>query len=290
MRLIRAELLKIRRRQATWVLFGVLIAIMAVFFLLIGGPYFRALGIVEFPQTYGLIQQFAFAFGGLFGIVFAAAYVGADWNWGVVRNVVARGESRASYLLAKAAALGIVLAVALVIIFLVGILMALLMGPLSGVPVASPLRGDGLLDLAKWLVIGYPVLLQRALLGLFIAVLLRSQLPGAVLGIVLFLGESLLTTILTVATFTGGLFDPDNGGFGGFQPADPQWFQLLPISIGGNVFSALPGGGGVASEGGLQNLLIKPVPFEIALIGIAVYIVASLGLAIVAINRQEIAG
>src|SRR5688500_15434606 len=106
MRLVRAELLKARRRQATWVLLIVMLVIMAVIYL-IAGAAFQELEIIEFPGAYALIGQFAFGLGGLLALVYAAAFVGADWSWGVVRNVVARGESRSAYLLAKAIALAI---------------------------------------------------------------------------------------------------------------------------------------------------------------------------------------
>jgi ABC-type transport system involved in multi-copper enzyme maturation permease subunit len=289
MRLIRAELLKIRRRQATYVLFLVLVILMAVIYLLTGGAYDNPFtgGIIEFPGAYAVISQFAFAFGGLFAMVFAAAFVGVDWNWGVLRNVIARGESRANYLLAKAAALAIVLAIALVLVFLLGIALTYLQGAIYGVPVSSPLRGRGLMDLVDWLAFGYPVLLQRAAIGFVVAVLMRSQLAGAVVGIVLFLGESLVTFFLTIFTIGTRFANPDTV-FRGFEPAPPQWFQFLPISVGGNVLSQLPGGGGLLSEGGLQGLLIQPVPMVIALPAVFVYLAAALLVAIFALRRQEI--
>jgi hypothetical protein len=288
MRLVRAELLKARRRQATWVLLIVALVLMGVTFLLVGlGLQFNRL--LEFPQMYAIIGQFAFGLGGLFAVVYAAAFVGADWNWGVLRNVIARGESRAGYLLAKAAALAILLAIAALIVFALGMVMVYLTGLVYNVPVASPLRGRGLADLFDNLILGYPVLLQRAALGFAVAVILRSQLAGAVIGIALYVGEAILTTILTgitIAQNLGGLI-----GEGGFQPIGPEWYQYLPISIGGNVLNALPGGSvatGVAAGGGLEQLFLRPVPLELALPTVLVYMVAAVALGIFALQRQEI--
>lgn len=288
MRLIRAELLKARRRQATWVLLIVALVLMGVTFLLVGlGLQFTRL--LEFPQMYAIIGQFAFGLGGLFAVVYAAALVGADWNWGVLRNVVARGESRAGYLLAKAIALAVLLAVAALIVFAAGIVMVYLTGLIYNVPVASPLRGRGLQDLLDNMVLGYPVLLQRAALGFTVAVLLRSQLAGAVIGIALYVGEAILTSVLTGLTIAqnfGNLI-----GEGGFKPIGPEWYQFLPISIGGNVLNTLPGGSsaaGVAAGGGLEQLFLRPVPLELALAGVIVYLAASLAIGVVALNRQEI--
>src|SRR6188472_3009228 len=135
MNLVRAEILKMRRRTATYVILIVALVITALVYLAIG----RGLGgiqcqfdfggvdaagcIVEFPQAYALIGQFAFAVGGLLAIVYAAAIVGADWSWGVLRNIIARGESRARYLLAKAVGIAIVLAVGVLIVFFFAFLM-----------------------------------------------------------------------------------------------------------------------------------------------------------------------
>lgn len=288
MRLIRAELLKARRRQVTWVLLIVALVLMGVTFMLVGlGLQFTEL--LEFPSMYSIIGQFAFGLGGLFAVVYAAAFVGADWNWGVLRNVVARGESRAGYLLAKAIALAILLAIAALIIFALGIVMVYVIGFLYHVPVASPLRGRGLQDLADNLVLGYPVLLQRAALGFAVAVLLRSQLAGAVIGIALYVGEAILTTVLTgiaVAQQFGNLI-----GAGGFQPIGPEWFQFLPISVGGNVLNGLPGGSsaaGVAAGGGLEQIFLRSVPLDLALPSVLIYLAASIAIGVFALQRQEI--
>jgi hypothetical protein len=246
--------------------------------------------LLEFPAQYSTIGQFAFGLGGLLAVVFTAAFVGADWNWGVLRNVVARGESRANYLLAKGAAVAILLALATLIVFAVGIVMVYVTGFLFDIPVSSPLRGRGLQDLAENLALGYPVLIQRAALGFAVAVLLRSQLAGAVIGIALWVGESFLTTILTgitLASHFGGML-----GDSGFQPIGPEWYQYLPISIGGNILNVLPGNSVTASAvggGGLQGLLLKPVPLELAFPAVLVYLIAAILIAIVAVNRQEIA-
>jgi ABC-type transport system involved in multi-copper enzyme maturation permease subunit len=284
MRLIRGELLKIRRRSATYVVLVVALVLMGVIFL-IAGVGFKLTGLIEFPFAYTLISQFAFGLGGLLGVVYAAAFVGADWNWGVLRNVIARGESRAAYLLAKAAALAIVLAIATLIIFLVGIVMAYATGFIYGIPVASPLRGRGLQDLVENIVLGYPVLLERAALGIAVAVVLRSQLAGAVVGIVLFLGESVIKTLLIGLTLPGRF--GSGFGSGSFETPGPEWFQFLPVSVGDYVVGAAPGNA-VSLGGGIEQFLIKPVPLEQALPAVLIYLVLSLLIAIFALNRQEI--
>ena len=290
MTLIRAELLKIRRRRATYVTLAVALGLMVLFVYLTLRVQEVLSGVVQFPQAYGVIGEFTFGTGSILAMVFAAAFVGADWNWGVLRNVIARGESRVNYLLAKAAALAIVLAIFTVLMFVVGIIATYLSGMAQGITVASFLRGRGLQDLLEWFVLGYPVLLQRAALGVAVAVILRSQLAGAVVGVILYVGEAALTTFLTLATVFGrfgGTFDPDTPGLD-FTPAGPEWFQFLPISMGGNVLNAAPGGAGATSSGGVQDLFLRSVPLDLALTLVIVYGVIAIAAAALAFNRQEI--
>jgi hypothetical protein len=290
MRLIRAEILKARRRSATWVIFIVAGVLMTLTFLALGFG-FQESGIIEFPAAYAIMAQFAFGLGGLLGLVYAAAMTGADWNWGVVRNVIARGESRTRYLLAKGAGLAILLALAMLALFAIGIAMVYITGFFFNVPVGSPLRGDGLMDLLENLALGYPVLIQRAAIGFAVAVLLRSQLAGAVIGVVLFVGESIMSLILTGIAVATRFSQGGGGGLAGFEPIGPEWWQFLPISIGDYVISAAPGSSAFSSAaggGGLEGLLLKPVPLEIALPLVLLYMVIAVGIAVIAFLRQEI--
>src|SRR3954464_11252945 len=142
--LIRAELLKIRRRQATYVVLAVALFLMvAIFFVAGAAGAFAINGLIEFPGSYSFINQFCFGLGGLLAIVYAAAYVGADWNWGVVRNVVARGEGRERYLLAKFVSVAIVLALATVLRVAVCFVLLYLQALIYNVPVANPFRANG---------------------------------------------------------------------------------------------------------------------------------------------------
>jgi ABC-type transport system involved in multi-copper enzyme maturation permease subunit len=303
MRLIRAELLKARRRQATWVLLIVALALTGLIYFLIGraiGGVGCALGdillpgepstcVVEFPGAYALMDQFAFAtLGGVLAIVFAAAFTGADWNWGVLRNVIARGESRARYLLGKAAGIAIVLFIGAAAIFFFALLMTFLTAAANGISVSNPLRGNGLTDMFTNFFLGYLVVLERAALGFAVAVVLRSQLAGAVVGIVLYLGEGIVTTFLTVSAFGRSFGNGGDFGGSGLQVVGPEWFQFLPMRVGNEVLSAAPGVSGNVATGGVEGLFLRNVPIEQALPALLIYLFAALIISIVALNRQEI--
>ena len=138
-------------------------------------------------------------------MVYAAAFVGADWNWGVLRNVIARGESRSSYLLAKAAAIGDRAGhrvcssssrPAFVLIYVRSF-----DRPACPSAIRSARHGaDGPAPISSSS--ASASCFERAAIGFAVAVVLRSQLAGAVVGIVLFLGESVVTAILTVISMS----------------------------------------------------------------------------------------
>ena len=205
----------------------------------------------------------------------------------MLRNVIARGESRAGYLLAKAAALAIVIGVGMLIIFFFAIFMTYAVAFLNNIPVASPFRGGGLLDLVGNLFLGFLVLIERASIGFAVAVVLRSQLAGAVVGIVLYVGEGIVTTVLTIfsvaRSFGGG------GLQNGLQAIGPEWFQYLPISVGGQVLNSAPGGTATIGTGGVEQLFLKSVPIELALPALLIYLVVALAVGVIALQRQEIA-
>jgi ABC-type transport system involved in multi-copper enzyme maturation permease subunit len=286
-RLIGAELLKLRRRWASYVVLGVLVVLMALVYLLIGALSSRSDGpgdagvdlILRFPNAYAVVNQFVFGLGSLRAVAYAAAIGGADWTWGVLRVVVARGEGRSRYVIAKAAGIAVMLILGVLIAYGAGILFTFGAASLAGISPGSPLGSTGGDTLWKSLVLGTFVLLQRAAIGYAVAVLTRSQVAGVVVGIILFLGESILATILTVMSI-GRAFGGD-----GLTQRDTQWYQYLPFSIGDSVLSAAAS----SLPGDLSEALLRPVALEQALIVTGVYLVVALAIAALATERAEIA-
>ena len=287
MRLVAAELLKLQRRLATYVVLAVLLVIMALVYLAValtptGGVVDPVADVLRFPNAFSTIGQFVFGLGSVLAVAYAAAVAGADWSWGVVRNVVSRGESRILYILAKAAGLAIVFAIGVLIAFALGMLLVYLAAAVRGVSVGNPLSADSLDRLFDSLLFGYPVLLQRAAIGFAVAVVLKSQLAGVIVGIVLYIGEGILGAIMLAIAlagrFSGGSFD--------LEPIGPEWYQYLPFGIGDNVLLGINPTGSL--EGGLEGLLLRPVPFEQAIVGVLLYLLAALVLSSIALHRQEI--
>jgi ABC-type transport system involved in multi-copper enzyme maturation permease subunit len=285
MRLVAAEILKLRRRWATYVVLGVLVGLMTLIFLLVtispGGTL-----AIRFPAAYGFINEFVFGLGSLMAVVYAAAVAGADWSWGILGVVVARGESRTRYILAKAIGLGIVLAVGVLIAYGSGILLTLLGGAMSGTSVGDPFARGGTEDLLTSLGYGTLVLFERAAIGFAVALVLRSQMAGVIVGIVLYIGEAILTAIMTVITL-----GPSFGGevTGGFTPRGPEWFQYLPFTIGDSVIGAAVESP-TTTDPDLAQFLLRPVPIEQALLAVALYLVAAVAVGALWVRRAQLTG
>lgn len=286
MRLLGAELLALRKRAATYVVLGILLVVMTVIYVLAGavggGDTSGDFDVFRFPAAYGFIAQFVFGLGSLLAVAYAGAVAGGDWNWGIPRLVLSRGESRTGYVLTKAGALAVVLAVGVLISFGVGIVLTLLAATMSGTSFGDPIGGNGPRRLVEAIGLGLPVLLERAAIGFLVATLLRSQVAGIVVGIVLYIAEPFLTAIVLAVQlgtrFGGNPFNP--------EPIGPEWFQFLPFSVGNDVLSASNAIGPTGVD--LGDLLLRPVPLDVAFTGVMVYLVLAIALSVFVVRRSEI--
>ncbi len=282
-RMLSAELLKLRRRWASYIVLAVLVVLMGLVFLLVGfaGKGSSSAGlVVSFPGAYGLINQFVFGLGSLLAVAYAAAIGGADWNWGVIRVVIARGESRGGYILVKALAIAIVLLIGVLIAYLAGILFTFGGAALAGIPAGNPFESGSLGRLVRMIADGYVVLLERASIGFGVAVLLRSQLAGVVIGIVLQIGETILAGVLLALMISTRFGGP---GLRGLDNLGTQWFQFLPFNIGNSVLNS-----STSSPNDLASAVLQPVEINLALLVTAIYLVAALAVAVITTERAEI--
>jgi len=296
MRLVAAELLKMRRRQMSYVLPIVLVVVMAVVFLLIGSflaflfgrpcegvdcPSLSSLGSLPFNTVDSLAGDFVFGLGSLLVMIYVGAIVGGDYSWGVLRNAFSRGESRVNYLLAKAAAIAIGVGIAAAICLVLGALMVLAVGSELRADFGSPLSADALADSAKALALGTLVLFERAAIGLAVTVLLRSQIAGIVVGVILYIAEPFVAGI--AAAFSS------IGSFTNLGTTAPQvhWSQFLPFTIGSSVLAE-----GHASLQGLAagSGLTAVVPIQQSLPVLLLYGLIALAFACLVMRRQEIIG
>lgn len=285
--LIGAEILKLRHRWATYIVPLTGIVLMGLIFLLIGvtaqriGPDSgNALeATLGFPVAFRIIDTLVFVVGSFLAIAYAAAVAGADWSWGIMRVVIARGEGRIRYVLAKAIGFAIVLLIGVLIAYVFGILFTFMAGALGGFSVGNPITNGNAGELFQSIWRGSLVLLERCALGFAIAMVLRSQLAGVVAGIALAIVEPILTTILSGLSRLSS--DPFGGGI---RATGNEWFQYLPFNVGNSLFY---GGGSVSDPG---TLLLPPLPFEHALTATLAYTFIFIGMACLRTSRAEING
>ncbi len=149
MALLRIALLKLVRRPATWIVFAILAGLIALVFLSLGatagsmqsmGDEFQVRVLLDFPTAYTIVAGFVLAFGGLLGVAYGAAIIGADWAWGTIRAIVARGESRVRYTLVTFLAITLVIGVGITIASIIGIGSAIAGAEMAG------LGSDGATD------------------------------------------------------------------------------------------------------------------------------------------------
>jgi len=289
MRLIAAELLKMRRRTMTYVLLITLIAVMAFVFLIVGGlitSLFSQAGggfpgeVPEAPfnTVYAIAGDFVFGLGSLLVIIYTGGIVGGDYSWGVLRNAFSRGESRVAYALAKAVAIAFVVAIGATIAFVLGELMILLVAATAHFDFGNPVSATALTDLAKAIGLGLLVLFERAAIGFAVTVLLRSQVAGIVVGVVLYIAEPFISGIATALSAIGSL------GLGGETP-QVHWSQFLPFSIGSSVLAEAH-----ASLGSLSAAFTPVVPIAQSLPVLLLYGTIALVFACWVMRRQEIVG
>jgi hypothetical protein len=281
MRLLSGYLLALRKRAATYVVLGILLGFMLLAFVAIGltaSDSFVTSRVLRFPGAFDPLGQFAFGLGSLLAVAYAAAVGGGDWSWGIPRLILSRGESRVLYVLAQAAALAIVLVIGAIIVYAAGIVLTFVAGVLAGVSVGNPLAGNNLPRLLESFGFGLPVLLERAAIGFAVAIVLRSQVAGIIVGILLFVGETILRGILLALSF-GSRFGS------GQEPEDvlsgigPEWHQYLPFSIGDSVISRTDP----------TDVLMRPVPTEVALIVVLLYLLLALAASVLIVRRADIA-
>ncbi|HEX5690698.1 MAG TPA: ABC transporter permease subunit, partial [Roseiflexaceae bacterium] len=132
---------------------------------------------LSFPGVFGATLSHVNGVGGICAIVLAAGAMGSEYGWGTLRTQLARQPDRRRYLLAKVAALLLVLLSGMALGLLVGSALALAFGGALG-QIGAPSLGSIVL-LPLGMLCSLYVLLPYVLCTLACAILGRSVLAGA---------------------------------------------------------------------------------------------------------------
>ena len=199
-----AELIKLRKRPATWVLGGILLTVVALFgyvFNYIGLRQAASAGLnPEARQVFELglstknlistVAPLLAWLGGMVALILGARSAGSEYGWNTLKMVLTQKPGRAQVLGGKLLGLAAVLAVYVLAALVTGAVLGLLFGRLLDLPIGWPSAWDLLRGAAAaWL-----VMVALALLGYTFATLLRSTSLAVGLGLVyLLVIESLVS-------------------------------------------------------------------------------------------------
>lgn len=198
LRILDAELLKVRRRWIPYVLLAALIFLLGVQIFLAGylnwrmedDPTFRDAGLVTFALPWAIppfLSTIQFWGGILLGVL-AASVVATEYGWGTVRQALIRGQGRTHYLTAKLLALAILGAAGFVTAVIVAFVFSVIATRLAGQPITLEIAGgDGpsIGDIALMCGRAGYAMLPYGLLGFSLAVVGRSTTVG-VTGVLLY--------------------------------------------------------------------------------------------------------
>jgi ABC-type transport system involved in multi-copper enzyme maturation permease subunit len=180
---LRAELLVLRKRAATWILLGIWVALALVFAYAV--PYVTSLdrpgegppaALLPEELVGNLMGGFPF-FGGVLALVLGVLAAGGEYGFGTVKTLFTQGPGRLRVLGAKLLALGIALVPFVLTVFAAGAAVSWAIAASEGANVAWP---------SAWLVVrglaaGWLVLAVWAALGVLLGVVSRGT--GLAVGI-----------------------------------------------------------------------------------------------------------
>jgi len=284
-RLIGAELFKLRKRLMTRVLLFVLIGIIIILYLLLlavsnvtipahAGQQIEQ----EIQNLLGLPVAIPFAlsmlsfFGTVLSVILLASSMGNEYNWRTIRTMLICSESRFKLLGAKLISAAILILLGLLIGVIAGFIMSLITTAIGGYAFNFDfLTGSYIWDqfLQFWRT--FYVLLPYVLLGFLFSVVGRSAMPGIALGIGVFFLESIITTFMVLA-----------GGWVAKIPDYLLYFNFRSITSMAN----LPGQLGAGAAFG-NNMLQLPTPMH-AFITMGIYSVAFLIVAFYLFRKRDV--
>lgn len=268
MALLRISLLKLVRRPASWVVLLVLVGLIVLVNLALAASVGQVEGLGEelqvrlllaFPTAYTSIVGYILGFGGLLAVVYAAAVIGADWAWGTIRAIVARGESRVRYTLVTFLAIAIMLGIGVVLAFGIGAVSAIVSAEIAGIGSEGATDPDTLATLPELLARTWLGVTEQAAIGFAIAMLFRSQLAGIGAGLAVFFVEQFLILV----------------------PVVQDVLPYFPINVAGAVVAT-------SEEFGAGLTGYTPLDSDTAVVWAAGYLVIALAIATLSAWRAQI--
>ena len=261
MRLLRASVLKLGRRPATYRTLLVVAGLLAFIYLSIGlsaaamsDPSARASieVLLAPPDAYGGLASILLIFGGMAGAGYAWAVAASEWSWNTFRMALTRGESRVRYTVVLFLAIGLLVLAAWILLYLFGVGLTRVGATLGGVASGSLLDATNLGALTAIMVAGGWGVLMEVAVGFCVAFASRSPVAG-------------------IATVAGLYFIEQFAAL--VVPADV--LRFAPVTAAGSLVSA-------AGQTGLGAGLAGP------LVVTTVYLLVAIGAAAAVARRSQV--
>lgn len=269
MGLLRVTLMKLVKRPASWVVLAILLGLIVLVFLGLGASAgqsgdleadVQVRVVLSFPNAYSTLVGIILSFGGLLAVTYGAAVIGADWAWGTIRTIVARGESRIRYTVVTFVGIVIMLGIGVSAAFALGSVVAVVAADMAGYGSTGATEAATLATIPDLLGRTWLGVAEQGAIGFAIAMLFRSQLAGVAAGLALYFGEIFL----------------------GLVPLAADVMPYLPFSVANAVVDTAEGFG----DGGFGSTATIDSATAIGLA--CVYLLGAMAIAAVAAYRAQI--
>jgi ABC-2 type transport system permease protein len=277
-----AEILKLRKRPATWILLGVVLALTQLFGYIL--PYSSWLTSDQNFQTQGLNPQAVLAgtlpgelvptslggfpvFAGALALILGALVTGSEYGWGTMQTALTQRPTRLAVYGGKLAALAASTLAIVAATFALNATVASVIATIESRPLDYP----SLAELARGVGSGWLILSMWAGLGALLGFTFRGVALPIGLGVVWVLGVENLVSAVADSLLTG------------LRPLR----DVLPgVNAGSLVWSLAPGGG---ASGEAPPGVIDAVTGGQATLALALYVAAFAAVGALLVRRRDVA-
>lgn len=273
--LLRSELFLLRKRSATWVIFGIWLAVTCLFAYVLPYASYRT-GSLAFAESLDTMLPQSLAqtigqgmpfYGGALALILGVLVMGSEYGWNTWKTLLTQRPGRLPIFFAKLAALGIAMVGFVVGSFLMGAVSSSMIAMMEDATISFP----SALTLLDAMLGGWLILSVWATAGVALAMLTRGT--SLAIGIGILWGLAL------------------EGLLGAFVVQIDGLSRLADIMIRANGYSLMRAiNGGVESSAGGPGAFAGPYvsgPQSVAVL--ALYLVGFVGLSAWLLRRRDIA-
>ena len=273
--LLRSELFLLRKRSATWVIFGIWMVVTCLFAYIL--PYWSMrTGSTAFADTLDSMLPSQLArtigqgtpfYGGALALILGVLVLGSEYGWNTWKTLLTQQPARLPIFFAKLAALGVAMVGFVVGAFVAGAACSMVIARLEGVVITFP----SVLTLVDAMLSSWLILSVWATGGVALAMLTRGTSLAIGIGILWGLAlEGLLGAFVSQIDSLSGLTD--------FMIRANGYSLIRAVNGGADLTADGPGGFGGPFVSGPQALMV-----------LGLYLVTFVGLSAWLLRRRDIA-